>query len=93
MKSTKIFDYAKVFSTFRENVNTFDHYGVDELLGSIGLSVHKEYRRRGIAQQFLQSRSIICNEFGIKLTSTLFTSDALNRVADQVGFELDKIIR
>lgn len=77
----------------RENFNIFETYGLDKHLSCIGLVVDKTYRRRGIAEQFLRCRNAICTEFGIRMTSTIFTADSSNRIADKIGFKLDKIIR
>lgn len=75
------------------NFDPFKQYAVDMYLDSQAIAVNKRYRGRGIAEQFLRCSEIICKEFEINLTSTIFTSDFSNRVADKVGFKLDKIIR
>lgn len=80
-------------SLLNEDFDTYERYGVDQYLTSAGLTVTPKYRGRGIGEQFLKSRAVICKEFGIKLTSTSFTSEFSNRIADKVGFKLDKIIR
>lgn len=73
--------------------DAFEHYGVHEYLGSAGLVVDSRYRGRGIGEEFLRVRRAVCKEFGIKLTSTVFTSDFSNRIADKVGFKLDVGLR
>lgn len=93
VKSERIRKYAELMFLLRENFNIFDVYGFDKHLSSIGLTVEKMYRSRGIAEQFLRCRKAICIEFGIKMTSTVFTADSSNRIADKVGFKMDKIIR
>lgn len=76
-----------------ENFDPFEKYGVNMYLDSQAIAVDKRHRGRGIAEQFLKCSHIICNEFDIKLTSTIFTSDFSNRIADKIGFKLDKVIR
>lgn len=76
-----------------ENFDLFEHYSVDKYLSSAGLLVTPNYRGRHIGEKFLMVREAICKEFGIKLTSTLFTSDFSNRIADKVGFKLDIRLR
>lgn len=76
-----------------EDFDTFKHYNVDKYLGSVGLIVSSRYRGRAIGEHFLQTRQAFCKEFGIKLTSTAFTSNFSNRIADKVGFKPDKVIR
>lgn len=76
----------------RENHDNFERHGVDSYLKSYGLVVDRIYRGCGIAEQLLRARTPICKEFGIKLTLTIFTSDTLNRIADKVGFKLDKTL-
>lgn len=68
-------------------------YGVDKYLTSVSLVVSPKYRGRGIGEQLLQTREIVCHEFGIKLTSTSFTSDHSNRIAKNAGFKIDRILR
>lgn len=93
IKSEKIRLFADLMGLLRENFNIFEVYSFDKHLSSIGLVVDKTYRRRGIAEQLLRCRKAICNEFGIRLTSTVFTSNSSNRIADKIGFQLDVIIR
>lgn len=64
----------------------FTHYGVDKFLSSFGLSVLREYRGRGIGDRFLETRKLICKEYGLKFTQTVFTSNFSNRNADKTGF-------
>lgn len=75
----------------RQNLDkdVYEQYGVDAVLGSLGLVVDKNYARRGIGEQLLRCRDSVCKEFQIKLTSTLFTSDASIRIVDKIGFTTD----
>lgn len=70
-----------------------ENYGVDKYLTSVSLVVGTRYRGRGIGEQLLGTRNIVCQEFGIKVTSTSFTSDHSNRIAEKVGFKIDRIFR
>lgn len=36
---------------------------------------------------------MVCQEFGIKLTSTVLSSDHSNQIGKRAGFEVDKILR
>lgn len=78
-----------VLSLQNEGFDTFEHYGVDKYLTSAGLVVTPKYRGRGIGEHFLKIRRAICKDFDLKLTSTAFTSDFSNRIADKVGFKRD----
>ncbi|KAJ6650023.1 Phosphatase Herzog, partial [Pseudolycoriella hygida] len=71
------------------NFDPFTHYGVTEFLASFGLSVDKKYRGRGIGAHFLNARKSICQEFGLKITHTIFTSNFSNKNADKAGFQTD----
>ncbi|XP_055310798.1 uncharacterized protein LOC129573781 [Sitodiplosis mosellana] len=93
IKSEKIRQYAEMMFLLRENFNIFEVYELDKHLSCIGLVIDRTYRRRGIAEQFLRCREAICREFGIRMTSTVFTADSSNRIADKVRFKMDKIIR
>lgn len=70
-----------------------ENYGIDEYLTSVSLVVSAKYRGRGIGEQLLDTRKVVCQEFGIRLTSTSFTSDHSNRIAEKVGFKIDRILR
>lgn len=76
-----------------ENFDTYEHYGIDKYMSSLGLIVTEKYRGRSIGEHFLNTRRPFCNEFGIKLSSTVFTSNFSNRIADKVGFKLNNSIR
>lgn len=89
-ENIKQFDLLALLSA---NFNTFEFYGVDKYLSSAGLAVDSKYRGRSIGEQFLRIRKEICEEFDIKLTSTIFTSDFSNRIADNVGFTVNTTIR
>lgn len=93
MKNEKTHKFGELMQLLHENCNIFDMYGVDEYLTSVGLVVDEKYRGRGIAVHLLKSRKLICKEFGIKVTSTVFTSDSSNSIATKIGFKMDKIIR
>lgn len=73
-----------------QKFNVFDKYGVTEYLASSGLVVRPEYRRRGIAKQLLAVRKSICMKYNLKVTSTVFTSNASNELAIEAGFQFDK---
>ncbi|XP_055310841.1 uncharacterized protein LOC129573786 [Sitodiplosis mosellana] len=75
-----------------KDFDTYEHYDVDEYLTSFGLVVDRKYRDRRIGEQFLRSRKPFCEAFGIKLTSTIFTSNFSNKIADNVGFKLDRVL-
>lgn len=76
-----------------ESFNIFQHYGVDKFMTSTGFAVAEKYRGRGIGEQILLSRKPICDEFEIKVTSTVFTSMFSSRIADKAGYKTDNFIR
>lgn len=76
-----------------ENYDTFVEYNVDKYMSSIALCVDRRYRGRGIGDHFLTSRKAMCQEFGIKLTQSSFTSDHSNANADKAGYKTDRAIR
>lgn len=92
-KSEKNHRQFATLGLLNENFDSCKHYGVDKYLSSAGLVVIPECRGRGIGEQFLKCRESICKEFGIKLTSTSFTSEFSNRVADRAGFKVDVVLR
>lgn len=92
-KSQKAITICEIVSKLYDQFDTCEFYGVDKYLTSLGLIVDEKYRGRGIGEQLLKSRKPFCEAFGIKLTSTSFTSSFANKIADKVGFELVKSLR
>ncbi|XP_031630404.1 uncharacterized protein LOC116345296 [Contarinia nasturtii] len=76
----------------RIKFDTFEHYKVDEFLGSAGIGIHPTYEHFGIDLELLRSREGICRTFGLAVTSTLFTSPASNTAANQLQFNIDKTL-
>lgn len=76
-----------------ENYDPNEKYNVNEYMASLGLSVDRKYRGRSIGDHFLSSRKAMFQEFGLKFTQTIFTSDFSNANADKVGFQTDVAIR
>ena len=44
----RLYEYSK------ELVDVYEHYGVNEIFEMIGLSVHRDYRRKGIRLKMMQ---------------------------------------
>lgn len=84
---------TKISDLLYKDFDPFEHYDVNEYLGSVGLSVDQKYRGRGIGVQFLITRNIVCQEFNIKLSHSIFSSDFSNRNAEKAGFKTDCSIR
>lgn len=76
-----------------ENYDPTVKYNVTEYMTSFGLSVDRKYRGRSIGDHFLNTRKAMCQEFGLKFTQTIFTSDFSNANADKAGFQTDVVIR
>lgn len=66
-----------------------EFYDVDEIMTSYGMCVARNYRGRGIGVQLLRTRIKFCQEFNIKVTLTVFTSNAGDRCAEKAGFKLE----
>lgn len=92
-KCEKKRNIEKILGLLYEDFDVFERYNVDKYLTSISLVVRKMYRGRGIGEQFLNVRQMVCQEFGIKLTSTSFSSDHSNEIAKKAGFKVDKSLR
>lgn len=91
--SAKTDRISEIIAILEEKFDVFKQYGVDKYLDSQSIAVNRRYRGRGIAEQFLRCSKTICDEFGLKVTASIFTSDFSNQVADKVGFKLEKSIR
>lgn len=82
---------CKILCMVKENYNIFEHYGVDLYLDTHIFVVNPKYRSIGIGGHLLKTNLLVCAEFGIKLSSILCTSNFSNRIADNVGYKIDKI--
>ncbi|XP_055617781.1 uncharacterized protein LOC129763058 [Toxorhynchites rutilus septentrionalis] len=74
-----------------KQANIFERYGVDHYLSAWGLSVHPNYRGRGIATELLRARIPICKAMGLTLSVTLFSNPGSQIPAAKVGF-FDEIV-
>ncbi|XP_062533696.1 uncharacterized protein LOC134202697 [Armigeres subalbatus] len=70
-----------------QKANVFAHYGVDHYLNSMGLSVDRSYRLRGIATEMLRARVLLCEGIGLEVTSACFTGAGSQAAARKVGFQ------
>lgn len=72
------------------NFNLFDRYKfANSILIAYGLSVSKDYRRRGIATEILRARIPLCKALEIPVTSTVFTAIGSQKPAEKIGFKVD----
>ncbi|XP_045457974.1 uncharacterized protein LOC123668244 [Melitaea cinxia] len=69
-------------------VDVFSLYGVDTYLSSSGLVVIPGHRGQNIGVRFLEARKNICEEFGIKVTCTVFTAITSQVLATKCGYEV-----
>lgn len=53
--------------------NVFEKYGIEHYLTDYGLVTSKNYRKRGIATEFLKARIPILRALNLSVTSTVFT--------------------
>uniref|UniRef100_A0A336LMK9 CSON004143 protein n=1 Tax=Culicoides sonorensis TaxID=179676 RepID=A0A336LMK9_CULSO len=72
-----------------KRIDPFEKYNVDKYLTSLGLSVNKKYRRRGIATEILKARVPLCKAMNIPLTTTVFTGESSQKCAIKAGFQFD----
>uniref|UniRef100_U5EV53 N-acetyltransferase domain-containing protein n=1 Tax=Corethrella appendiculata TaxID=1370023 RepID=U5EV53_9DIPT len=90
-KNFKSKNFDKLVKTMIYCSKQFDmykNYGIDRYLTACGLSVHPNYRGRGIGEQILRARVPMCKALGVKATSTVFTGAASQRSAEKCGFEV-----
>ncbi|XP_031630411.1 uncharacterized protein LOC116345303 isoform X2 [Contarinia nasturtii] len=92
LPSVESYNLRVLFGFMRDlyEFDLFGHYKVDEFLGSFGIGIDPKYANFGIDAEFLKIRQEICRNFGIKLTSTIFTSPESNALANDIHFKMDK---
>ncbi|XP_064594754.1 uncharacterized protein LOC135461540 [Liolophura sinensis] len=65
----------------------FKHYGVDKILESRGMTVNKNYGRRGIGIKMFEKTLEIARHLGVQLAVIDCTSAHSRRIFDKLGFE------
>ncbi|KAF4520299.1 hypothetical protein B566_EDAN004358 [Ephemera danica] len=78
------------FLSISAMVNCFSRYNVDVYMDAAGLSVHTDHRGHGLGDALLKARFEICRALGVKVTETVFTGIAAQKVALRCGFEAIK---
>lgn len=56
---------------------------------AFGLSVNRQYRGRGIGEYLLKARIPLGKAIGVKVTSTIFSAIASQKLASKAGFQLN----
>lgn len=84
---------ADLFVAMYANVNACEKYGTKEYLSTEALVVPHKYRGCGIGKQFFQCIKPFCETVGISLTLTSFTSIFSDRIADQLGYTIEKSVK
>lgn len=82
-----------MFVAMCENVDACEKYGTKEYLSTEALVVPHKYRGCGIGKQFCQCIKPFCETVGISLTLTSFTSNFSDRIADQMGYTIEKSVK
>lgn len=60
------------------------------MLDTNGMSVDRDIRGKGLGRMLLEARLEMCRELAIPLTKSTFVSEAAQKIAAKVGFELIK---
>lgn len=71
-----------------EIVDPFEHYGVNEYMTALGLSVDPAYRGQGLGIELLRARFTMGRALNLHLTVTVFTAIASQILAHRIGMEL-----
>ncbi|KAF4520298.1 hypothetical protein B566_EDAN004357 [Ephemera danica] len=73
-------------------VDVFNLYNVEVYIDALGLSIHPDCRGCGLADAMLKARFELCRELGVKITKTVFTGIASQKVGLRCGFKVIKEI-
>lgn len=73
--------------------NIFKKYGLVKYMTSEGLSVHSEYRDRGIAEYLLLAMDFLCRERSIQVIASDFVSNDMAAAAKRVGYKYEDGMR
>lgn len=89
LKSQNMKDYARLHDYLDELYNIFEMHQEDTILHCSTLSVHKDYRGRGIARQILEAQKILIEHLNINVLTTYFTSKFMQTAALNLGYVED----
>lgn len=82
-KLRKLFEIARFIS---KKCETLQPQGVEFVLEGMGLSVSKDYRKRGVATKMLEGRIPLMKSVGLTTTSTIFTGKGSQTAAKKAGY-------
>ncbi|XP_055617018.1 uncharacterized protein LOC129762608 [Toxorhynchites rutilus septentrionalis] len=86
-KSAAVQTFVDCTLYLTEKGNLFERHHIDHFLSAWGLSVHPNFRRRGLATEILSARDPICRAFGLSLSATVFSHPGSQIPAAKVGFQ------
>uniref|UniRef100_A0A336MAP8 CSON012955 protein n=1 Tax=Culicoides sonorensis TaxID=179676 RepID=A0A336MAP8_CULSO len=64
----------------------FNEFGIDTYMLAFGMGVHRQFRYRGIATEFLKARIPMLKALGVSHTATLFTAEGTQKAAEKAGY-------
>lgn len=82
--------WKKIFGTeifVFDQFNCFENYKTDKYICAFGLSVQPKYNGRRIGGEILKSRIALGSALGVKLSCTVFTAVASQKLAEKIGFK------
>ncbi|XP_031639267.1 uncharacterized protein LOC116351318 [Contarinia nasturtii] len=66
----------------------FEHHLINEYLSGDSMYVSPQYSRYGIKKQLLLATEPVCQDNGLEVAASYFTSPSLNEIAEEAGFEI-----
>lgn len=87
-----VLDVLKLLDYTTKQFNVYEFYNVDKYLTAYGLSVHTDYRGRGIATMMLKARVPLLKALGLKVTSTAFTAIGSQIASAKAGYEENLVL-
>lgn len=80
-------DVLDILELAEKKFNVFEHYQVDKILYSVGMTVHPDYRGKGIATELFKTRDPILRYLGLEVTSAECTSLGSQIASERAGYE------
>lgn len=77
-----------VLDSVSERVNVYERYDVEEYMSAMGLCVDPVFRGQGLGLELLKARFDLGKAVGLKVTMTVFTAEASQRLAHKLGMEV-----
>ncbi|KAJ8672880.1 hypothetical protein QAD02_004141 [Eretmocerus hayati] len=86
-QSVRFPDILRIRNGVMKKANIYQLFGVDKYISTIGLGIKTEYRGQKFGLEMLKIRTDVGKTYGIKVSSSIFSTRPSQVLAQRAGFE------